>query len=922
MVIDFGGVFLIFNIMEYFSLMKWFNFVIDKLTKRWGDKSHQLPGVLLVTRQGLRLPVTLVSSGLYAFSLLARKVKLLIGNSVKGISLFHFRPAGLSFILMGWLLFMPFQVNALPSGNVSLDFNGTNHLDCGGATGVLDLTDALTIEAWVKPNSKSTISTIVGKRKTGGSNPGYGLFINTWNTSDRRIIFETKYVTTETSDNTVTWGQWQHIAVSSSGSSAQIYVDGIAKTSTGSVAMVSDTSEPLLIGSLETFYEFSGEIAEVRIWNVARSQTEIQNNMNTVFTGNETSLIGLWNIEEGTGTTTNDKTANNNCSFNGNPTWIGSSSNNPPVITQGSSTSISMSEDGSPTPFSLTLNASDTDSDTLTWSISTQANNGTASASGTGTSKNISYNPSSNYYGSDSFVVKVDDGNGETDTITVNVNITTINDAPTLTSFSSSIDTTEEDTEVELTFAELAAQGDEVDTDGTVVSFIVQAVSTGTLNIGTSSSTATAYASGTNDTIDSSNNAYWTPAASEIGALNAFTVIVKDDGDALSSTAVQAIVTVIAAPTYPNLSGASETFDFPDNGASNYWVQIGSNAGRSDIYDSGQIDGTATSENVTDLPTDGSDVYVRIWNKKDGKWAYEDQHFMAFDDGGSSSGTPPPISSHTAGDTLSATETFSWSDTGASNYWVQIGSSEGSNDIHDSGQLDGTATSENVTGLPIDGSDVFVRIWSKNEGKWAHEDHQFTADNSGGAGEGSTVLTISSHTTGETLSASETFTWTDNGASNYWLMIGASAGRSDHYDSGVLADDVFSQTVPNLPTDGSQVYVRVWHKSNGKWESIDDNYMATNVPGGDSTVPGMTTPSVGTALTSATQTFTWNASGATKFWLHVGTSASRSDIHDSGEITVASDEVSGLPTDGSAIYVRIWSFGDKWKSQDFIYNQE
>ena len=46
MLIDFGGVFLIFNIMEYFSLMKWFNFVIDNLTKRWGDKSpsYQLQG--------------------------------------------------------------------------------------------------------------------------------------------------------------------------------------------------------------------------------------------------------------------------------------------------------------------------------------------------------------------------------------------------------------------------------------------------------------------------------------------------------------------------------------------------------------------------------------------------------------------------------------------------------------------------------------------------------------------------------------------------------------------------------------------------------------------------------------------------------------------------------------------------------------
>jgi hypothetical protein len=88
-----------------------------------------------------------------------------------------------------------------------------------------------------------------------------------------------------------------------------------------------------------------------------------------------------------------------------------------------------MSEDSSPTPFSLTLNASDAEGDTLTWSISSVASNGTASASGTGTSKAISYTPSGNYNGADSFIVQVSDGT-DTDTITVNVTIDSVNDSP------------------------------------------------------------------------------------------------------------------------------------------------------------------------------------------------------------------------------------------------------------------------------------------------------------------------------------------------------------------------------------------------------------------------------------------------------------------------------------------------------------
>ena len=103
-----------------------------------------------------------------------------------------------------------------------------------------------------------------------------------------------------------------------------------------------------------------------------------------------------------------------------------------PTITEGASTSVTMSEDGSPTAFSLTLNATDPDGNTLTWSIASggQASNGTASASGTGTSKVINYTPNANYNGGDSFVVLVDDNNGGTDTIIVNVTINPVNDAP------------------------------------------------------------------------------------------------------------------------------------------------------------------------------------------------------------------------------------------------------------------------------------------------------------------------------------------------------------------------------------------------------------------------------------------------------------------------------------------------------------
>lgn len=99
-----------------------------------------------------------------------------------------------------------------------------------------------------------------------------------------------------------------------------------------------------------------------------------------------------------------------------------------PIITEGISTSVTMSENGDPTAFSLTLNATDEDpGDTLTWSINSAPFSGTASASGTGTSKAISYTPPDYFSGSDSFVVKVTDSYGSTDVITVQVTVEAVN---------------------------------------------------------------------------------------------------------------------------------------------------------------------------------------------------------------------------------------------------------------------------------------------------------------------------------------------------------------------------------------------------------------------------------------------------------------------------------------------------------------
>lgn len=150
-------------------------------------------------------------------------------------------------------------------------------------------------------------------------------------------------------------------------------------------------------------------------------------------------------------------------------------SNAPPFITEGSSITVKMDEDGSPTAFSLTLNATDAENHSISWSVSSQASYGKATATGTGTSKRITYRPDSDWNGSDLFEVKVSDGKGGTDAIMVNVKVAAINDAPILDANQSpALTDIQEDntTNNGNTVAEIVVDGSVTDPDGTATEAI------------------------------------------------------------------------------------------------------------------------------------------------------------------------------------------------------------------------------------------------------------------------------------------------------------------------------------------------------------------------------------------------------------------------------------------------------------------
>jgi hypothetical protein len=186
---------------------------------------------------------------------------------------------------------------------------------------------------------------------------------------------------------------------------------------------------------------------------------------------------------------------------------------------------------------------------------------------------------------------------------------------------------------------------------------------------------------------------------------------------------------------------------------------------------------------------------------------------------------------------------------------------------------------------------------------------------------GGSLAQMSTPTPGATLAgSSQTFTWTaGNGVSEYWLDVGATAGGKNLF--GQSLGSSLTATVTGLPTDGRTIYVRLWSKL-GSWEYKDYTYIAANtvsVPGGLN--PAITTPIAGATLAGSSQTFAWSpGSGATSFYLYLGSGSGRNDLFERSLGAGLTVTASGLPTDGRKIYARLWWVRNgAWEYADTTY---
>jgi hypothetical protein len=210
--------------------------------------------------------------------------------------------------------------------NYVLNFNGTsNYVDLGNAVA----NNVRSIELWFKPTANISPSItdqsyIFVGRDDASQLHEYGLYIKGVEYPSAQRGQATFYISDNSNyyyalSNNTSWaaGTWYHICgVIDPVNGMKLYINGQLQTATSSYNIaIPSASEITSLGrwSSSTARYFPGRIDEVRFWNRAISQTEIQQKMCYWLTpANETGLIGYWKMNEGSGSTIFDATVNAN----------------------------------------------------------------------------------------------------------------------------------------------------------------------------------------------------------------------------------------------------------------------------------------------------------------------------------------------------------------------------------------------------------------------------------------------------------------------------------------------------------------------------------------------------------------------------------------------------------------------------------
>lgn len=167
---------------------------------------------------------------------------------------------------------------------MAVEFDGADDKIACGTDDILQENAALTISAWINPDTDHLGAILARRNNTGGGNVRF----STDNVVPQSLYFLAAGGTSlvrKSATLTITPGVWQHVLVTWDGSvtatNVHLYINGIEQsyaTTTNGVSIVNNAGGTTNIGLTEpTFNPFNGKISEVAYWNIELNAQEIAN---------------------------------------------------------------------------------------------------------------------------------------------------------------------------------------------------------------------------------------------------------------------------------------------------------------------------------------------------------------------------------------------------------------------------------------------------------------------------------------------------------------------------------------------------------------------------------------------------------------------------------------------------------------------
>ena len=226
---------------------------------------------------------------------------------------------------IGCILLLFLSIQAFSQSNYSLQFDGNDYVTLTDSE-VWDFgTQNFTISLWVYRTSANGMAFVGSKGWSAWSSGTSDYSFDTFGGLRFQISTNTGAVATVVTSQTIPQNEWTHIAIVRDQTGTTFYINGEAYsggTGLNGVNILLDAELLLgargITGSATEFY--TGLMDEVTIWNVARTQQEIQDYMNVSLSGNESGLIGYYTMSAGSGQSVEDLTSFNNNGMLGNTT--------------------------------------------------------------------------------------------------------------------------------------------------------------------------------------------------------------------------------------------------------------------------------------------------------------------------------------------------------------------------------------------------------------------------------------------------------------------------------------------------------------------------------------------------------------------------------------------------------------------------